>query len=149
MKKFVKKHLSLVVAIAIFILVFIAFLILKSVFFPSEAKAIYGDRLKGIENVKISDETKKKVENKLSEQTSKVKVRVAGKLIYIDMTVTGEVDVNAAKNLANSALEEFTEEEKGFYDIQVIIESDTNTTQFPIIGYKHHSKAAYTWTKDR
>ena len=45
--------------------------------------------------------------------------------------------------------EEFTEEEKGFYDIQVIIESDTNTTQFPIIGYKHHSKAAYTWTKDR
>lgn len=149
MKKFIKKHLSLIVAIAIFVLVFIAFLILKSVLFPSEAKAIYGNRLEGIEKVKISDETKKKVEDKLSEQTSKVNVRVAGKLIYIDMTVTGEVDVNAAKNLANSALEEFTDKEKEFYDIQAIIESDTDTEHFPIIGYKHHSKTAYTWTKDR
>lgn len=149
MKKFIKKHIGWVVAFAIFVLVFIAFLILKNALFPSEAKAIYGDRLEGIEKVKITDETKSKIEGKLSEATSKVKVRVAGKLIYIDMTVTGNVDVAGAKNLANQALEEFTDEEKAFYDIQAIIESDTDTEHFPIIGYKHHSKAAFNWTKDR
>lgn len=147
--KFIKKHTSLVVGIAIFILVLIGFFILKSVLFPSEAKAIYGNRLEGIEKVKITDATKKKITDKLADKTSKAEVRVAGKLIYIDMTVVGDVDVNTAKALATSTLDEFSDAEKSFYDIQAIISSDTNTTQFPIIGYKHHSKTAFNWTKDR
>lgn len=147
--KFIKKHMSLVIAIVIFILVFVGFLILKNVFFPSEAKAIYGDRLEGRDKVEISDATKNKVKDKLKEKTSKVEVRIAGKIIYIDMTVTGDVNVAAAKDLANQALDEFSDKEKSFYDIQAIISSDTNTTQFPIIGYKHHGKTAYVWTKDR
>ena len=147
--KFIKKHMSLIVAIVIFVLVFIGFLILKNIFFPSEAKAIYGNRLEGRDKVKITDTTKSKVEDKLKDKTSRVKVRVAGRIIYIDMTVTGEVDVAAAKDLANQALAEFSDAEKAYYDIQAVIESDTNTTQFPIIGYKHHSKSAYVWTKDR
>ena len=147
--KFIKEHTSLVVAIAVFLLALIGFFILKSVLFPGEAKAIYGNRLEGIEKVKISDATKKKITDKLADKTSKAEVRVAGKLIYIDMTVVGDVDVNGAKGLANSALEEFTDAEKSFYDIQAIISSDSNTTQFPIIGYKHHTKSAFTWTKDR
>ncbi|MBQ6498040.1 MAG: hypothetical protein IJI58_04940 [Bacilli bacterium] len=147
--EFIKKHTSLVVAIGIFILAFTGFLILKSVFFPSEAKAIYGDRLKGRDKVIISDATKNKVKTNLSDSTSKVDVRVAGKIIYIDMTVTGNVNVAAAKDLANKALESFSDQEKAFYDIQAIISSDTDTTHFPIIGYKHHAKTAYSWTKDR
>ena len=147
--EFVKKHMSLLIAIGIFVLIFIGFLILKSVFFPSEAKAIYGDRLKGRDKVEISEATKNKVKAELSDSTSKVNVRVAGKIIYIDMTVTGNVNVAAAKGLANKALAVFSDQEKAFYDIQVIISSDTDTTHFPIIGYKHHSKTAYSWTKDR
>ena len=147
--KFIKKHMSLVVALVIFVLVFIGFLILKNVFFPNEAKAIYGNRLEGRDKVEISDATKKKIEDKLKEKTSKVEVRVAGKLIYIDMKVTGDVNVAGAKELANQALAEFSDAEKAYYDIQAVIECDTNTTQFPIIGYKHHNRKAYTWTKDR
>ena len=147
--KFIKKHMSLIVAIGIFVLVFAGFLILKSVFFPSEAKAIYGDRLKGREKVMITDATKNKIKSDLSEATSKVDVRVAGKIIYIDMTVTGNVNVATAKGLANKALESFTDQEKAYYDIQAIISSDTDTEHFPIIGYKHHAKTAYSWTKDR
>ena len=147
--KFIKKHISLIVAIVIFILVFVGFLILKNVFFPSEAKAIYGNRLEGRDKVIISEETKSKVIEKVKEKTSKVNVRVAGKIIYIDMTVTGDVNVAAAKELANKALEEFSDAEKAYYDIQAIISSDTDTEHFPIIGYKHHNKKAYVWTKDR
>ncbi len=147
--KFIKKHMSLVVALVIFVLVFIGFLILKNVFFPNEAKAIYGNRFEGRDKVEISDTTKKKIEDKLKEKTSRVEVRVAVKLIYIDMKVTGDVNVAGAKELANQALAEFSDAEKAYYDIQAVIESDTNTTQFPIIGYKHHNRKAYTWTKDR
>ena len=38
---------------------------------------------------------------------------------------------------------------KNYYDIQFIIENDTNTAEFPIIGYKHHTKPEISWTKDR
>ena len=147
--KFIKKHTALVVGVTVAVLVFVAFIILKSALFPNEAKAIYGDRLKGRKDVPISETTKQKVEDKVKDSTSKVVVRVAGRIIYIDMTVTGNVDVGGAKNLANAALEEFSDKEKSYYDIQAIISSDTNTEQFPIIGYKHHAKSAYSWTKDR
>ena len=65
------------------------------------------------------------------------------------MAVTGDVDVATAKDLANQALAEFSDAEKAYYDIQAVIESDTNTTQFPIIGYKQHTRDAFNWTKDR
>ena len=147
--EFMKKHMSLVIVAIILVLALVGFLLLKSLFFPNEAKAIYGSRLEGRDKVEISDATKAKIEKKLAANTSIVKVRIAGRIIYIDMTVVDGVDVGAAKELANSALEELSDSEKSYYDIQAIISSDTNNTQFPIIGYKHHSKAAYTWTKDR
>lgn len=147
--EFMKKHMSLVIVGVILILALVGFLLLKSLFFPNEAKAIYGSRLEGRDKVEISDATKAKIEKKVAAKTSIVKVRIAGRIIYIDMTVVEGVDVAAAKELANSALEELSDSEKSYYDIQAIISSDTNNTQFPIIGYKHHSKAAYTWTKDR
>ena len=147
--KFIRKHTSLIVAILIFILVFSGFLILKSVFFPNEAKAIYGNRLEGRDKVEISAEKEQKIEDKLKEKTSTVDVRVAGKLIYIDMKVIGDVNVGAAKELANQALEEFSDAEKAYYDIQAVISSDTDSEHFPIIGYKHHNRKAYVWTKDR
>ena len=147
--EFMKKHMSLVIVAIILVLALVGFLLLKSLFFPNEAKAIYGSRLEGRDKVEISDATKAKIEKKVAASTSIVKVRIAGRIIYIAMTVVDGVDVGAAKELANSALEELSDSEKSYYDIQAIISSDTNNTQFPIIGYKHHSKAAYTWTKDR
>lgn len=147
--KFVKKHMSLIIAIIIFILVFAGFMILKSVFFPSEAKAIYGNRLEGRDKVEISEATKSKVTEKLKEKTSKAEVRIAGRIIYLDMTVSGDVNVGAAKELANQALTEFSDAEKAYYDVQAIISSDTDTEHFPIIGYKHHNRKAYVWTKER
>ena len=36
-----------------------------------------------------------------------------------------------------------------FYDVEVMIDKDGESTQFPIIGYKHHSKKDFVFTKDR
>ena len=133
----------------IIIAVLLAVFILRDTVNFDESTAVYGNRLEGRDKVIISEETKSKVIEKVKEKTSKVNVRVAGKIIYIDMTVTGDVNVAAAKDLANKALEEFSDAEKAYYDIQAIISSDTDTEHFPIIGYKHHNKKAYVWTKDR
>ena len=149
MKKIVDKHMSLIVAIGIALLVFVGFMILKGIFFPSEAKAIYGNRLEGRSEVEITDETKNKIKEDLNAGTTSVNVRIAGRIIYIDVKGDGSLTVPAAKELGNKALAVFSDKEKAYYDIQIIIENDTNTTQFPIIGYKHHTKTAISWTKDR
>ena len=147
--KFIKKHMNSIIAIGIAILVFIAFMILKAVFMPNESKAIYGTRLEGKDKVEISEGTKSKVKSALNQGTTNVNVRVAGRLIYIDVKGDGALTVEAAKELGNQALTVFTDAEKAYYDIQILIENDANTTQFPIIGYKHHAKTAISWTKDR
>jgi hypothetical protein len=122
---------------------------LKNAFYPNESKIFYGSRLKGRDKVIISDEAKKKMKERVSEKTSKCNVRVAGRIIYITMTVNDGVSRDEAKNLANNTLEYLTEKEKGYYDIQVMIKHATNQQEFPIIGYKHHTKVDFSWTKDR
>ena len=149
MNKFIDKHMSLIVAIGIALLVFVGFMILKGIFFPSEAKAIYGTRLEGRDKVKITEEKKEHIKTKLSEGTTSVTVRIAGRIIYVDIKLDGNVGVDAAKAMGNTALGELTDAEKAYYDVQFIIENDANEKQFPIIGYKHHTKTAISWTKDR
>ena len=148
-KRFVDKHMSLIVAIGIALLVFVGFMILKGIFFPSEAKAIYGNRLEGRDKVKITEEKIANVKGTLNEGTTSVDVRIAGRIIYIDVKADASLTPPAAKELGNKALTVFTDDEKKYYDIQIIIENEANATQFPIIGYKHHTKTAIAWTKDR
>lgn len=147
--KFIKKHISAVVALGVVALIVIALLLLKAIFFPNESKAIYGNRLDGRKNVEISEETKNKVKDKVKDKSATTNVRIAGRIIYVIMKVNGDVGLDDAKKLGNSVLEEFSDAEKAYYDIQILIENDTNTSQFPIIGYKHHAKTAIVWTKDR
>ena len=147
--KFIKKNTNALVGIGIIILIVIALLLIKNELFFNENTAIYGSRIENIDKYKISNATKEKVKSSLSENTQDVKVRIAGRIIYIEMKVNGDTSLDAAKSLGTKALEAFSDTEKRYYDIQVLIENDANAGQFPIIGYKHHSKDALVWTKDR
>lgn len=147
--KFIKKNLSTIVAVLVFIIVLAGIFTVRKVFTNDESSAVYGTRLEGKEAVKISKDTKSKVANKLGSSASNVSVRVSGRIVNIQFKVMGETKVDAAKELGNKALEEFSSKEKEYYDFQVLIENDKNANQFPIIGYKHHKKDNLTWTKDR
>lgn len=146
---FIKKNASAIVAIIVFIAVLVGIFAVKNAFLPDESMAIYGTRLEDRKDVEISEKTKSKVEKKLNEHTSKVKVRIAGRIINVYIKVTEDTNLETAKSLGDKALEEFSDKEKKYYDIQILIENDKNENQFPIIGYKHHTKDKITWTKDR
>lgn len=147
--KFIKKNLSVIVGILVFIIVLAGIFTVKKVFTNDETTAIYGTRLEGREDVKISNDTKNKVKDKLKDSTSNASVRIAGRIVNIRFKVNAEINLETAKSLGDKALEEFSKEEKEYYDFQILIENDKNTNQFPIIGYKHHKKENITWTKDR
>lgn len=146
---FIKRNKITLIAIIIFLILVLGLFQIKNIFFPEEGSAIYGNRLEGIETVEITKQTKEEVKTKLDETVTSTEVRVAGRLVNISLTVANDVSKDTAKSYANKALEAFSEEQKKYYDFQIFIKKDMETQEFPIIGYRHHNKDGFTWTKDR
>lgn len=147
--KFIKKNIGIIILIVIVILIGVGVYYVKKIFYSPETGAIYGNRIEGRDNVKITSEKKKQVKDKLNEQAKDASVRVQGRIIYIMYTVNDDCSLEDAKNLGNVALEQFSDEEKEYYDFQIIVNKAIESNQFPIMGYKHYKKSDITWTKDR
>ena len=147
--KILKKNSSAVVGVTVFILVIISVLLIKSLFMYDENQAIYGSRLDGVDKMKVTSEQKDKVKKRLDEKTKKIDIRVAGKIVNIEYTVNDDISLEDSKKLGSEALEEFTNEQKKFFDFQFFVKNNNNKTQFPIIGYKQRAKDSISWTKDR
>ena len=67
----------------------------------------------------------------------------------IDVKLNEGVSVDTARSLASKTLDKLSDDEKAYYDIQFIIINESDTDHFPIMGYKHHTKSAISWTKNR
>ena len=147
--KFIKKNKNAIIAVGVFVIVLILFIIIKNTFFPDEKQAIYGTRLEGIENVKISDDVEDKVKASLDESVQDVSVRTAGRIVNVILTVNSDVSADTAKGYAIKVLEIFEEDQKKYYDFQVFIKKEAESNEFPIVGYKDHNKDSFSWTKDR
>ena len=147
--KYGKKNSGKVIGITVLILVIIAILLIKNLFMFDDFQAIYGTRLEGISKVAVTNKEKTAVKNSIGDAAKKVNVRTAGRIIDILIVVSKETSLEDAKKLGEKTLESFSDEQKKFYDIQVMIETDEESNQYPIIGYKHQSRDAITWTKDR
>jgi hypothetical protein len=147
--KFIKKYSKWFLGILTIILLVALLLIAKEFFYSSDVNAVYGSRIEGIEKVKISEETKNKVKELMGESFASIEIRIQGRIIYVDAKAGPELEPGTARDLGNKSLEAFSPEEKSYYDIQYLISSDTNTAQYPVLGYKHHSKEGINWTRDR
>lgn len=147
--KFIKKNISTIVALVVFVLVLTGLLYFKNTFSSDDAVAIYGSRLDGREEVEIPQERINKVVDSVKASSNKTKVRIAGRIIEVIVDVKDGVSVKDAKGLGTPIVNTFTEQERAYYDIQIFLRNEKNTTQYPIIGYKHHTKAGLTWTRDR
>jgi preprotein translocase subunit SecF len=148
--KWIKKNKCTVIVIVVFILLaFLAFKV-KEIFFPNQRTAIYGDRLDG--KVAVEDTTYDTVKEQISENETvmSVTVRENGRRIDITITVDDSVSVSDAKKLTDNITEPFTESQIGYYDFQVFIKKESSSEDnFPIIGYKQHNSASFSWSKDR
>lgn len=145
---FIKRNKKLLIVIVVFLIGLVCAIQLKNILFPSGG-AIYGNRLDGIEEVEIAEDLDKQILEKVSEISSSVTIRTSGRIVNITMTVNDDVSVSTAKEYAKKTLEVFAEKQLSYYDIQVLIKKNIETTDFPIIGYKHEDKSGFTWTKDR
>ncbi|MDO5569401.1 MAG: hypothetical protein Q4G04_04750 [bacterium] len=152
-KKWVMKHKLLTIFGSLFIIFLIIMLVTVNSLFFSTGKSIYGDRLKGIDEVVITDsrmdEAKAKIENDAA--VKEVNIHVKGKIINIAIDVVKDTSISKAKELAGITLQAFSDEEKNFYDFQYFLtmSEDSESVSFPITGTKHHKYTDISWTKDR
>ncbi len=148
---FIKKNKFTIIAVGVFLILVLLLVQVKNIFFPNEGSAIYGNRLEGIESVKITKDKKTKIEKSLTSDAiaTDAKVSVSGKIVEVIITVNDETSVDAAKGLSGKVLENLSDKEKEYYDIQIFINKKSESSEFPIIGYRHHAKDEFSWTKNR
>ncbi len=153
MKQFYKENrvfsiLMIVVAVCLLLIIGIT---LKYFIFGSSSSP-YGHRLKDEKKYKISDDLKTEVKSTLEsdESIKKASVRVSVRTIYISMEFNTGVSLEEAKGKAVTALEKFSEDELGYYDVEFILteESADNSEGFTIMGAKNVNGSNIVWNNN-
>ena len=145
LKRFVLKNKLLTVLIGLIVLILIfGLIIIKILVFPSYSVSNYGNRLDGIQDVKLDDsrfsEIKKSFEAK--EGFTIDKFRLSGRIVNIYITA-GDIKKDDVKAEALKLVSSFSEDEIKFYDFQIFV-SGTDES-YPIIGYKNKNSEGLHW----
>ena len=146
--KLAKNKVIFILFLCLLVLFITLFVLLKD--YNKDTKALYGDRLDGISEVKLTNDKLDKIDEalKTTELVSNSKSYVKGKILNVDIIIKKEVDRETSKGLSSVVIENLEDAEKKFYDIQIFIDKYDDAS-FPIIGYRHHNKENFSWTLDR
>ena len=135
MKKYKKQiKIGLIVLFIILILLMIWLFII-----PSFRTGKYGDRLKEINKYKVSNDVINKIKDKSSSNDSVLKIDYhrEGRILNFTVTVDSNLGLDQAKEFVNGMIAEIGEDEQKYYDIQVFVDSNDKSDNYPIIGYKN------------
>lgn len=138
MKEFFLKNKK---GIKIGLIVFFVLIIVFSVWLfalPSFKTNKYGNRLEDIDKHKISNDVISKIKSKASENDSveKIDYHREGRILNFVITVDSNYGADQAREFSKGILGEISDEDKKYYDIQVLIKANDKSDVYPIIGYK-------------
>lgn len=145
--KFIKNHKLLVVFILLLIIcIGLAIFLLNQLINNKDGE--YGDRLKGIEKVEISEKQENNIEKEIAKEelVTSVKYNLRGRLVNITLEIKDEKEIDTVKEIGNKILTYFDEKQLSYYDIQILVNSDNKESEkYPIIGYKHKTRDTINW----
>ena len=119
MKGFIMSHKKGLAIAGIILLIFVILCIFVWGFlFPDGSKSEYGNRLDGIDKVRISDDKLKKLETELEghDFVKSADAYITGRIINVMIDVNDGTDVATAKALTEVVKSNFSEDELAFYD---------------------------------
>ena len=141
-----KKNIKWII-IAVVVIIIFAFLVLiyNSVF--SGRNAI---RNKDILNYKLTNNEINSVQDKIKEVPELKNVDVHtnnnSKIIKIVVTLSSDVDFDQMKKVAEESLNNFSEDNLSYYDIEFYIDTENEESEiYPQIGYKFNSNSEFSW----
>lgn len=145
--KFIKNNKILVTLILIAVIMFSTILII--IFSNlSSGNNEYGNRLDGIEKYPITEEVINNIKSEISslEKVESINYNLEGRLINFVIKVEDDLIVSEAKNYSEKILENFSDDIKSYYDIQILIDSNIDESEnYPIVGYKHKTSDSLVW----
>lgn len=151
MKKVIKENKILFVLTLIILLSLIAIGFGLISYFYKDDGDKYGNRLDGIENYPVNENAEADIKALYESGVESVSVDIKGKIIYVIIDVSNGVSKADAQGYAIKALDVFSDEVKGFYDIQFMItckNSSEETTMYPMMGSKHSGNTQVVWTNN-
>lgn len=139
------KGFAIVLLLALVLLIIMIIIVLDILLGGSSNK--YGNRLDGINEVKISKDTYKKVEEELtgSNLVDNAEVRLQGKIIYTTIVLKNDTSASSAKDLASQSLKNYSEDELKFYDFSYFLKWKGEEKDTIITGNKHHNLDSISW----
>lgn len=148
-KKWINKNKGLAILLLLTIIFVIILLIIFIELLIGGSSNKYGNRLDGIDKVKISNETyesvKKEVED--TELVKKVETRLQGKIVYTTIELKDGITVEKAKEIAVNTLDNYSEDELKYYDFSFFLKWKGEEKDTVITGNKHHNLDSITWVK--
>ncbi len=147
MKKFFNEHKKQCIIGGIIFLAIFFIIIIWLFIVPVFSNNKYGDRLDGIEDHKISSSTIDEIENTLKEnkQVSEVTYHNEGRILNFIITVSNDTKPEDAKALDDVILDKISDDDKGYYDIQILIDTEEENESYPIAGYKNKSSDDFVY----
>lgn len=149
MKKYVRKNKKKIAIIVIGVILLIFLLYMFKVLFIGKSRDAYGNRLDGIKEVKVKEDTKNDTKNQIKETSGvqDVEFILKGKLITYLIQVE-EINGDQVKDMAAKTLEKYSEDQLKFYDFQFIVEKDNGADKTAVIGYKNKGSEAVVWSNN-
>lgn len=148
-KKWINKNKGLAILLLLTIIFVIILLIIFIELLIGGSSNKYGNRLDGIDKVKISNETyesvKKEVED--TELVEKVETRLQGKIVYTTIELKDGITVEKAKEITANTLDNYSEDELKYYDFSFFLKWKGEEKDTVITGNKHHNLDSITWVK--
>lgn len=146
---FIRKHKVLIGFSLLFVVTL--FVIIIRLINSSKQNEIdkYGSRIKGIENVQISDSKVEDIKRTILTNTSvnKITYRLDGKIIKFFIEVKKDTEELNIEDILYTMYDKFNDSEKKFYDFQVFIVCEEKKEFYPVIAYKHRNNEAFTITR--
>ena len=135
----------------IIVIILILLILLFKVLIPNYGLDLYGNRLNGVSSYPIDNSIIDGFKGELKglDGVKSVEYLLEGKLIDIIIKVDDSLNKDTAKSYADKILPHFSDEEKGYYDIEVMINSENSESEaYPIIGYKHKTSESFKWSNN-
>lgn len=153
MKNYFKENKTLVILLVIAaICIITSIILLFKYFYFGNGGSKYGSRLDGIEAVEIKDDRKNSIVSTLEGEdiVETAKMNITGKIIYIKMVFKDSAKLSDAEAVAVKSLDNFSDEEKKFYDFEFTLEQKAaeKTEGFLIMGAKNVNGSNLIWNNN-
>lgn len=140
-KKFIKTHKKQVrIGLIVLVVLIILLVLYKSFFYSTSEKAVYGVRLRDIEDHEFISDEQDDVLTSSGELdgVSDVELKVKGRLIKFFVTFDEGVSTDDIEARFNDMLGFISEDVKSYYDVTFYaIQTQDGEEKYPVIGYKH------------